>query len=131
MSDMLSLEALQHARALSPVDRHLAELMGRLTDDTTRDAQLAMALASQWPQRGHVCLDLHALEADQIWETLDEDESDLPFSLRLPPVEAWLDTLEASSAVGGPEEETPFVLLHRRYLYLRRYFDTNASWPCA
>lgn len=121
MHKSLSIRSLQQRGALSAVDVHLAELAARLTNDDSDECTLAMALASQWPQRGHVCLDLQRLKAEQLWET-QEEIPETPEAI-LPAPASWIESLRASPAIGSPESLTPFVLWKDQWLYLRRYWD--------
>ena len=120
MDRRLALAALQSTGALSPVDIHLSKLVARLTGETRPEVHLAMALASQWPQRGHVCVDLASLQARELWES--EDMAPLDEPLELPSKEDWITSLRDSAGIGAPEEATPFVLWQDRWLYLRRHW---------
>jgi exodeoxyribonuclease V alpha subunit len=117
MDSRLSLTALQQSGALSSVDVHLSELVSRLTKESRPEVKLAMALASQWPQRGHVCADLQSLKTENLWES--QEYAPPEGSIELPP----FDSLQDSEAIGGPDDHTPFVLWQDRWLYLRRYWD--------
>ena len=112
-----NLVAMRQAGVLTAVDVHLASLLARLSGETQPDAMLAAALACQWPQRGHACVDLHDLVSDHLLPV--EDTGALP-RFELPEPESWLQSLRASSFVGLPAEKTPLVLWQDRWLYLRR-----------
>lgn len=120
MDRRLSLSSLQASGAISPVDVHLTNLAARLTNESRPDVQLAMALASQWPQRGHVCVDLAKLVPDDLWESQEiaPDEQDVV----MPQTANWIASLKDSKAIGSPGDQTPFVLWKDRWLYLRRHW---------
>ena len=120
MDRRLSLSSLQASGAISPIDVHLTKLASRLTDESRAEVHLAMALASQWPQRGHVCVDLATLVQDDLWESqeIEPQEEDIV----LPQTTDWIASLQDSKAIGSPTEQTPFVLWQDRWLYLRRHW---------
>ena len=94
MDRRLSLSSLQASGAISPVDVHLTNLAARLTNESRPDVQLAMALASQWPQRGHVCVDLAKLVPDDLWESQEiaPDEQDVV----MPQTANWIASLKTA-----------------------------------
>ena len=84
-----NLVAMRQAGVLTAVDVHLAALLARLSGETQPDVMLAAALACQWPQRGHACVDLHDLVSDHLLPV--EDTGALP-RFELPEPEAWLQS---------------------------------------
>lgn len=114
---MSVLLEMQRRGVLSPLDRHLALGLGRMTDEADPDVLLAVALVSRATQQGHVCVDLTSFQHTPL---LDADE--LPvLDLPLPEIEAWCDRLRASALVGDGAEPTPLVLEDPARLYLYRY----------
>jgi exodeoxyribonuclease V alpha subunit len=71
-------------------------------------------------QRGHVCLDLHALGRRPL---LDDEEQ--PVEFQLPALDGWLVALKQSALVCTPdaEQRSPLVLDEDGRLYLHRYAD--------
>lgn len=125
MGDVPELSRLLAVGVLSEVDVHLVRMIERLCGELTPEVALALALASQWPQRGHVCVDVRALAPDDLW-----DQQEAPSWLgevRLPPPAEWVSQLEDCQAVGSPEVHAPFVLWQGRWLYLRRYWEYEST----
>lgn len=120
MDRRLSLTSLQATGAISTVDAHLTKLASRLTCESRPEVHLAMALASQWPQRGHVCVDLEKLAPENLWES--QEMGSLEEDVTLPERAAWVAALQASKAIGSSTDHTPFVLRKDRWLYLRRHW---------
>ena len=108
MSELPELSRLLNLGVLNEVDLQLAQLMERLDGSLSREVTLALALASQWPQRGHVCLDLHALAVDDLWN--HQETPPRLAGMTLPEPDEWSMALQACDGVGGPEDRTPFVL---------------------
>ncbi len=103
--------------ALTALDVHLAEALGRLGGERKESILLAGALASRVVGLGHVCLDLDAL-GEGAGLPLEGFEALKP---HLPDPGEWKAALEASPLVGGPDGGRPLVLEGGR-LYLARYF---------
>jgi exodeoxyribonuclease V alpha subunit len=97
--------------AISSIAQHLSRSLG----GADGDARLAVALACQATQEGHVCADLDRETGWGAWAEELDAERRAALRARLPE----LDT------VGAPEDWTPLVWDGRR-LYLRRYFDYEA-----
>lgn len=140
------LGPLLRAGALSPLDVHVVDQVGRMGGETSGRVLLALALAVRAPAHGHICVDLASVRAEELMPedrsdafgaepegrtspaeasapALASDPPDLPFSL--PPNRAeWLAAVRASPLVGGREPSlppTPFVL-DGDLLYTRRYW---------
>ena len=113
------LTSLQQSGILSPLDVHLAELLRRVTKEDRWEVLFAIALASQWPQRGHVCLDLKELTLEDLWE--NQETFSPSQTLELPEFSHWLEALESSEAIGRPGDTKPCILWEDR-LYLYRYW---------
>lgn len=94
--------------AVSSIALHLASGLG----GADADARLAVALACQATQEGHVCADLDREAGWGPWA----DELD---AARRAALRARLPQL---AVVGGPDDWTPLVWDGRR-LFLRRYWD--------
>ncbi len=103
--------------ALTALDVHLAEALGRLGGERNEQVLLAGALASRVVGLGHVCLDLEAL-GEGAGLPLEGAEALKP---HLPDPRVWREALEASPLAGGPGEGRPLVLEGGR-LYLARYY---------
>lgn len=109
------LEGLRQAGALSDIDLHFARLIARIGGGEGPVA-LAAALASQWTGRGHICLSLAQVAGTR----LGEDGPEAGFEA--PPVDAWVEALRGSPAVGRPGDFAPLVLDDAGRLYLHRYW---------
>jgi exodeoxyribonuclease V alpha subunit len=119
------LQALAAREALTSLDLELALGLGKLAREPDEQVLLALALASQAVQDGHVCLDL-AERARTPWL----DEQGQPY-VTLPPLEAWLVKLRASPLVHSLPADTgeprPLVLEPDHKLYLARYHDHECT----
>ena len=104
--------------ALTALDLHLAEALGRLGGEKDPLVLLAAALASRVVGLGHVCLDLEAL-GEGAGLPLEGFEALVPL---LPGGGEWRRALEVSPLVGGPSDGKPLVLEGGRRLYLARYY---------
>ena len=120
MDRRLSLTSLQATGAISAVDAHLTKLTSRLTGESSPEVHLAMALASQWPQRGHVCVDLEKMAPEDLWESQEMGSPEV--DLTLPERTAWVTSLQDSNAIGSSTDHTPFVLWKDSWVYLRRHW---------
>jgi exodeoxyribonuclease V alpha subunit len=94
--------------AISPIALHLSRSLG----GTDADARLAVALACQATQDGHVCADLDREMGWGPWADELDAERRAALRARLPEL----------GIVGGAEDWTPLAWDGRR-LYLRRYWD--------
>ncbi len=103
--------------ALTGLDVHLAEALGRLGGEEDGRVLLGAALASRVVGLGHVCLDLGALEKGAVLP-LEGAGALEPF---LPEPDEWGAALAGSRLVGGPGAGRPLVLEGGR-LYLARYY---------
>lgn len=118
MSDA-RLKQLRLRGVLEPLDLHFALTLARLAPGTPESVLLAAALASRAVQQGHVCADLPSLAG-----TLLLDGEGQPCEPRLPALDEWLATLQASPLVADGVEgraPRPLVLDARGRLYLYRY----------
>lgn len=98
----------QSSTSIAPIARHLAQALG----GSDADARLAVLLAAEATQAGHVCADL---DTDLGWGAW---ASEFDAARRA----AWRARLPALSVVGTAEDWTPLVWDGRR-LFLRRYWD--------
>ncbi len=111
------IQQLVQRGALSPLDRHFALTLGRLTGEESRAVLLGAALASRAVQRGHVCVDLARLHDVPLLDADDQPITDI----ELPSVDAWCAALAESPAVATGDELAPLVLERPGRLYLHRY----------
>lgn len=112
----MTLEDLQRAGVLAPIDRHLGGLLARMAPEDPPEVALAGALASRALQDGHTCLDLAAT----VGRPLTDDQGEPVPGFVWPEVDAWLASLAASAVVGDGSGRTPLVLEGGR-LWLLRY----------
>src|SRR5688500_17834683 len=110
VDDLLALGVLE------PLDVHLAHTLGRLGGEQRDEVLLAAALASRAVQRGHVCVDLPALDGRPL-----VDDEGAPVAVALPAASEWLDLLRSSALVGDGTAPAPLVLDRAGRLYLHRY----------
>ena len=140
------LEKLRSAGALSALDEHFAETLGRLTGEKRGEVLLAAGLASRRVGAGHVCLDLPRFvtegsllaEGSRLIEGSPLDEGGEP-QWDPPTLEAWLEILSTSEMIecldAGPSPDwpaalpssAPLVLDSSGRLYLRRYWSDEKS----
>jgi len=103
---------------------YMQRISGNGDDDSLL---LAAALAGNaLINEKHICLDLGFCAGKSILEIFPE----MPFSsrsefedARCPALEDWLDSLNASSAVGKPGDYVPLILDSKQRLYLYRYWN--------
>jgi exodeoxyribonuclease V alpha subunit len=129
----LTIEALEAAELLAPLDIHLVRTLGRLSGGVpTGDASgaalsplaaLGIAVTSRAVRAGHVCVDLPALGGAPV----RTDEGAVVEGLTYPDAPAWRAALAACPVVGPPESGQPVVMDAADRLYLRRFW----SWQCA
>lgn len=98
------------------LDRHFAELVGRLADKRNPELELAALLVSRHQTSGNICLPLPEIAGQSLPESL------LGFD-RAPKAAAWAKKLRASGMVGAPGEFKPLILDGHDRLYLRRYWE--------
>ena len=105
----------------SSIDRALAEMVAKFQPQRDAWVLLTVALTSKFAAKGHVCLDLGKL----IDEGVPDDGSPdcISFDISL---EQLLQRLTASPVVGVPGEFTPLIL-HRRSLYLHRFWSYQSN----
>ena len=129
-----SLQKLQDAKALRPLDRYFADFISRASGSSEEQFLLAAALASRQLADGHVCLDLPQLAgkdfpgADELNRNGAEPTGGIgaaaqQYQIKLPGRDEWLAALQSPSAkicVGLPGERKPLILDGTR-LYLHRY----------
>ncbi|MCX5847607.1 MAG: exodeoxyribonuclease V subunit alpha [Deltaproteobacteria bacterium] len=110
-----TIDNLYERQFLSELDYRFARFIGRL--DQTNDVKLLLAasLVSRYRGEGHICIDLSELAG-----TAFELQGSEP--LVCPPLETWLNVLDASPVVGRPGDYRPLILNGAR-LYLYRYWD--------
>ncbi len=97
------------------IDRHFADFIGRFGGDDTL-VPLAAAMLSRAIREGNICLPLGTAP------TQPAEANDIRF-LEWPAVTTWRTALANSSAVGGPDAQTPLVVDEWDRLYLRRYWN--------
>jgi exodeoxyribonuclease V alpha subunit len=107
------LATLRRAGALGDLDLHFARLIARVGGGDGPVA-LAAALVSQWTGRGHICLDLAS--------ATDIGHAAVGEVVEAPAIDAWVETLRNSPAVGRPGDFAPLVLDEAGRLYLYRYW---------
>ena len=105
---------------LAAIDRHFATLVSDLDGGDGPELALAAALASAWTRDGHACVALHEV-AGRDWPRSG--------GVRLPDLDAWVATLDASPMVAraGEAERRPLVLDSRGRLYLERLWTAETA----
>ena len=128
------LEKLRSAGALSALDEHFAQTLGRLAGESRAEVLLAASLASRRVGAGHVCLDLGRFVAEGSG-LIEGDE----LQWDPPTLDEWLEILAGSEMIerlgvgAAPGSESalpscaPLVLDPSGRLYLRRYWDDEQS----
>ena len=117
-----------HHGVLASVDLHVAAHLARRVGVDAPDILLALALAVRAPRRGHICVDLAALDPASLLPPRPEDEEPpkIPPAMALPG-EGWLEQVAGATALvrtDSPADQdrvTPFVLAGSR-LYTDRYW---------
>lgn len=108
------LSKLKSIQQFSASDIFFSSFLCRLTNNFSDPNALIYALSAQQTGIGHVCIDL---ESDQLKNLLDETGlSDIS-------IEDIKNTLQASGAVGTPEETLPIVFAGERFIYLKKFWD--------
>ncbi len=115
------LDTLRREGTLLPLDVSFARTMSRLGEETRPEVLVAAALASRKMADAHVCLDLPRFLRELPNAT--EPSSSWP----LPELEPWLEALSSSPLVGDASASTPLVLDSDGRLYLRRFYELEAT----
>jgi len=118
MSRLPQLELLAEQNLLSALDLHFAELMCRLSADSSPELSLAAALASNAIAQGHVCLQLPSWAGSRLGN---------PPIYSLPSLTAWHNHLRGCAVVGEPGDFRPLILDGQGRLYLQRYWQYEQS----
>ena len=109
------LDFLKKSGLFSPLDRHFAGFMARVSRAPSQGLVLAAALVSRLTREGHVCLDLSSQQPFPASETGDR--------FVFPEPGKWEKKLRQSGVVGAPGEHKPLILDHKGRLYLYRYWE--------
>lgn len=104
----------------SPLDRHFAQLLGRLADEPHPELRLAALLVSRHRTSGNICLPLGEVAGQSL------PAPNFGFA-RAPKVTTWAKKLRATGLVGAPGAFTPLILDQHDRLYLRRYWEYEHS----
>jgi exodeoxyribonuclease V alpha subunit len=107
---------------LSPLDRHFAAFMERLSGDNPA-LSWAAALVSYFRSLGHACLDLNTLGGDDSGQPVPEEFRGLQF----PKPAEWVLSLRSAAVVGKPGEFRPLILDDQGRLYLHRYWKYESD----
>ena len=110
--------AILDSAAFSPLDRHVAALMQKLSGNDYPELILAAALVSRRLAEGHSCFSLDELAGKNFPESPAENVS----PLKILPRAEWEKLLHATSVVGQPGANTPLILDAAGRLYLQRYW---------
>ncbi len=118
-SDPLNL--LRRGGLLGDIDVQFARLVGRLAGGADPAPALAAALASQWLQRGHICLDLERFAPEMLWA----EESPPANAAELAALFSndWKNRLGNFPIIGKPGDSTPLIRDAAGRLYLYRYWE--------
>ena len=114
------LDGLYDQGHLADIDRHFGRLVAELDGGGGPELPLAAALASAWTRDGHACIALPEV-AGREWPRVG--------ALQLPALDRWLEVLDASPVVAGPEDPQgrPLVLDGRGRLYLERLWAAERA----
>lgn len=118
MKAFQSLAMILESDAFSPIDRHFAELMQKLSGDDSPELVLAAVLVSRRLAEGHSCFSLDEFAG----KTFPESATKTDFQCKCPPRDKWEKLLRATSVVGQPGEDKPLILDDAGRLYLHRYW---------
>lgn len=118
MSLISPLAAVLDSEAFSPIDRHFAGLMQKLSGGDCPELVLAAALVSRRLAEGHSCFNLNEFAEKKFPELAAEKIS----SFKFPPREKWEKLLRATSVIGQPGDDKPLILDTAGRLYLHRYW---------
>ena len=110
-----ALTTLLASDAFSPLDRHFADLIRRLSGSDQPALTLAAALVSRRLADGHPCLSLDEVAGQSLVQS-----SAAP--VVCPPRAEWEATLLASPVAGRPGKTRPLILDTAGRLYLHRYW---------
>jgi len=108
----MNLADLQSRGLIDLLDLELARAMGRMTDASSPEVELAIALTSRNVRRGHACFPV-GMPATDIWPREAMPTEALPNATR------WNDALRKSRLT----RSGPLVLDEAGRLYLRRYWQ--------
>ncbi len=114
-----SLAMIFESDAFSPIDRHFAELMQKLSGDDSPELVLAAALVSRRLAEGHSCFSLDEFAG----KTFPESAAKTDFQFKCPLRDKWEKFLRATSVVGQAGENKPLILDSAGRLYLHRYWQ--------
>lgn len=98
--------------SLSP---HITETLMRLADNPSPELDIALRMAGQGLEEGHVCLNLRELASGN--RTSPEGRQ-----LPVPDLQQWRTSLKNSGVVGRPGEYAPLIL-DSDLLYFHRYYE--------
>jgi len=104
--------------AFNPTDRHLANLLVKLSGKECPSLGLAAALVSRELADGHSCISLDAFGGRSFLDSRPGNGD----SICCPPRAEWERLLLETSVVGRPGEDKPLVLDEAGRLYLHRYW---------
>jgi exodeoxyribonuclease V alpha subunit len=110
--------------AFAEIDRWFADLISRLSPESSPEVQLAAALTSYQRNQGHTCLDLARFAGTTFPAEADHDAAE---PIRMPVLEKWVSALNHSSAVGRPGDFRPLIFDGRHRLYLHRYWTYESQ----
>lgn len=125
----LTIDALEAAALLAPLDVHLVKTLDRLSGGGAAGerlsplAALAIAVTSRAVRAGHVCVDLSAMGGQPV----RTDEGEAVDDLRYPGASEWREAVAGCPVVGPPESGQPLVVDDAERLYLRRFWSWQAS----
>jgi len=111
-----ALTDLLASDAFSPLDRHFADLIRRLSGSGDPAVTLAAALVSRRLAEGHPCLSLDEVAGQPF-------PQNSAASVVCPPREEWETLLLASPVVGRPGKTLPLILDAAGRLYLHRFWS--------
>ncbi|HSY74872.1 MAG TPA: AAA family ATPase, partial [Dongiaceae bacterium] len=118
MKKLPSRAAILESEAFSPIDRHFARLMEKISGGDCPELVLAAALVSRRLAEGHSCFNLDEFAG----KTFPEAPIGKIPSLDCPLRGQWEKLLRATAVVGQPQEDKPLILDGAGRLYLHRYW---------
>jgi exodeoxyribonuclease V alpha subunit len=109
------------------IDLQFADFIIKKTSAQSTYLYLAAALASNALRNSHLCAGLNELSEKTfpVYKSgleLDHEPEDLP-SIKLPPLNIWVDELRKYPAIISDGSRTPLVLDSDNRLYLHRYWE--------
>ncbi len=136
------LEPFYAHGVLSSVDMHVAALLARRASALDPDLVLALALAVRAPRRGHIHVDLDALDAVSLLPAVADDPVSTPGTQQPPPLDlpgpGWAARVASFTSLvrlaDEPDRSTPFVLAgtalytDRYHRYQRALASRVAGW---